>query len=350
VIGLIAFGAEHGVFIPQNRRISYFFRAVEVESTQRGLRTRKIAYNDAQDNPGYVQHDNSRSPNDPGIGNMLGCIVVATAIQRPDALIRSLMRSGRPVAVIIENSTGLAHSLPAKKPPVRVFQVGVTNTCATATAEMLVHYGHRHIAFFSPFHDTEWSRTRFRAIYDSMKARTPDTAVSLFALTEFTSYWDMGCAAEERFGINARQKMRDILPQSIRNLATHQFDDLWRAYHGLLGNAFLFMRMTPLFKQALSDKSITAWLGANDDIALMALQYLKIKGIAVPGRISVAGFDDIPAAYDVGLTSYNFSLPVVAMQAVRHVVSPSDPVFGPLHRPVELPGKVILRETVGPRS
>lgn len=36
-----------------------------------------------------------------------------------------------------------------------------------------------------------------------------------------------------------------------------------------------------------------AWVCANDDIALAALEVLEANGIAVPGQVSVTGFDDI---------------------------------------------------------
>jgi LacI family transcriptional regulator len=47
----------------------------------------------------------------------------------------------------------------------------------------------------------------------------------------------------------------------------------------------------------------TAIFGANDMLAVGAMVFARSAGLSVPGDIAIAGFDDIPAAKLLGLTT-----------------------------------------------
>ena len=47
----------------------------------------------------------------------------------------------------------------------------------------------------------------------------------------------------------------------------------------------------------------TAVFGANDMLAVGAMVFARSAGLSVPGDIAIAGFDDIPAAKLLGLTT-----------------------------------------------
>jgi DNA-binding LacI/PurR family transcriptional regulator len=61
-----------------------------------------------------------------------------------------------------------------------------------------------------------------------------------------------------------------------------------------------------LCRKALEHKEITAWITANDYLALNCIDCLKKYGIAVPGDISIIGFDDCFEATNYNLTTCNF--------------------------------------------
>lgn len=64
---------------------------------------------------------------------------------------------------------------------------------------------------------------------------------------------------------------------------------------------------------------VTAVLALNDDMAIGALSVLRRRGIAVPDRISVAGFDDVAVAQDLSPSLTTVRLPMAEMgeQALR---------------------------------
>jgi DNA-binding LacI/PurR family transcriptional regulator len=58
----------------------------------------------------------------------------------------------------------------------------------------------------------------------------------------------------------------------------------------------------------------------NDLLALGAMHALRQAGLAVPGDVAVAGFDDIEESRYAGLTTVAPDLPLLAREAVRLLV------------------------------
>jgi DNA-binding LacI/PurR family transcriptional regulator len=85
----------------------------------------------------------------------------------------------------------------------------------------------------------------------------------------------------------------------------------------------LFSLLQEPFKQALADSEITAWVGSNDVVAMMAWSYLRSHGRKIPGDISVVGFDNTFDALQHDITSYDFCLGATAGAALSFLLRPS---------------------------
>jgi DNA-binding LacI/PurR family transcriptional regulator len=81
-------------------------------------------------------------------------------------------------------------------------------------------------------------------------------------------------------------------------------------------------RIEAFTDRILADRSITAIVAVNDQAAIAVLNYLERRGIEVPRRLSIAGFDNIPETLVRGLTSYDFNVPGAAQCLVRRVIEP----------------------------
>jgi LacI family transcriptional regulator len=78
---------------------------------------------------------------------------------------------------------------------------------------------------------------------------------------------------------------------------------------------------------------VTAVFGASDVLALGAMQAARSAGLAIPGDIAIAGFDDIPAAKLLGLTTVRqpeFDLGALAASTLVNRLQPGG---------LEFPGK-----------
>jgi DNA-binding LacI/PurR family transcriptional regulator len=72
------------------------------------------------------------------------------------------------------------------------------------------------------------------------------------------------------------------------------------------------------FKQALAREDITAWVCANDDLAIAAWQFLRKHDRC----ISLLGFDNSPLAQIRGIASYDFYPDMLGHMAVQCLREP----------------------------
>lgn len=76
----------------------------------------------------------------------------------------------------------------------------------------------------------------------------------------------------------------------------------------------------------------TAIVALNDDMAIGALSVLRASGVAVPGQISVAGFDDIEVAEDLAPSLTTVRLPMREMGEMALSLALSPPASRPRRR------------------
>jgi len=83
---------------------------------------------------------------------------------------------------------------------------------------------------------------------------------------------------------------------------------------------------------------LTAIFALNDVMALGVLAVLRDRGLAVPGDISVVGFDDIPLAADVTPALTTVSVPLARMgeRAMALAIDGHDSEFRVEYLPTEL--------------
>ena len=91
--------------------------------------------------------------------------------------------------------------------------------------------------------------------------------------------------------------------------------------------------------------SFDALFAANDNMALGALQALRKAGLQVPEQVAVAGFDDIPLARHVGLTTVRVHIADLGEQALTALIDSiegSGAAASMVH-----PAELVVRRTTG---
>jgi len=107
----------------------------------------------------------------------------------------------------------------------------------------------------------------------------------------------------------------------------------------------ILRHFVPLFEQALAEPEVTAWVCVIDYIALLALRFLADRGVPVPQRLSVIGFDDLPASLPSGLSTYRFDMAGAAHAMLSHVLRPDYRRARSALRFEEIGGMVVGRGT-----
>ena len=223
--------------------------------------------------------------------------------------------------------------------PITILSAASSIVASNTVARYLSGLGHARIAYLSPFHATSWSRARFDHLQDVFSH----------------------AGAEKRlYGYTLDNYFRDFIPQKWRKLMTEppsghsysRFIDM-SAQETKMRSATLRViqkRMEPLLDKALLNKEITAWIGSNDDTALIALDFLKTKSVDVPGKISVVGFDNSYSALSNNLTSYSFNYPSAVYTMISSIVHPRIRSSRKRDIVTEIEGAMIVRGTAGRSS
>jgi GntR family transcriptional regulator, arabinose operon transcriptional repressor len=224
--------------------------------------------------------------------------IVFSQINEHCPLFNVLNSSGKPVAIL--NSDNPNCRLPfGGSSRFKVFTVGLSVNSGSKAAFFLKDHGHSRIAYLSIFHDFPWSQSRLKGIsyiYDRLGHG--------YSVTPF-------CTPTPDF---------DALREKPDGWLTKKNKDEPIGYRS---NRYTFQKpVEKICRRALEHKEITAWIAANDYIALDAIDYLKKREIAVPEDISIIGFDDCFESLNYQLTTYNFNSPAL-MHAMYNFIADS---------------------------
>ncbi|MBD3418874.1 MAG: hypothetical protein GF398_02030 [Chitinivibrionales bacterium] len=236
--------------------------------------------------------------------------LVVTPEIDPIRIIRQLTHFGKPVAILdLVGGWQIPPSL--SKPFFRMFSVAVSPRSGRQVGRYLLDLKHKSIAYISPFHEAAWSHNRLRGMTEVYRSAGLENAVRLFTFENPPVIHEVYQAAvDSQCSYDALRDYYDAWKQRNPDFVRHVFDPYFHLYlpHRILTKAAMGEQLGELFEKALEHKEITAWVLANDDVAVPAMEFLKARGLSVPDEISVIGFDDMYNTLRRGITSFNFNI------------------------------------------
>ncbi|MBD3319574.1 MAG: GntR family transcriptional regulator [Chitinivibrionales bacterium] len=328
-----------------------FLRQFSAECSNSRIRceTTGICFDDGR----FTLFDQLRQPcdfidNDAVLGYVY-CALINKEIQRHSEMFAFLSSIRKPVALYdVVGDWEIPRSM--KKPNVRYFTAAVSQKAGKETGHFLLDRGHRSIAWLSPFHQSIWSQNRLSGLCSVYETAGITAGVKAFTMDKppmIYSYFD---EAHRRFDYHALRKyyhtIAENLDQEYKAVLDPLFD--YELPEFIVPKAEFRRSLRSLFDQALCDKSITAWVAANDEVACAALGYCREKEVSVPAKISIAGFDDTDEALRNGLTSYNFNTSALVLVLLDFILQRN--LYAPLYchaRSGEVDGMVVGRNTTG---
>jgi DNA-binding transcriptional regulator YhcF (GntR family) len=294
----------------------------------------------------------TRKPYDLSGDNILSIMVIVANLGiQPEEVLQNLVGLKKPIAVLDVVGGWEVSSRTANNYYLRFFTVTTSEFPPRQVARHLLTLGHTDIAFVSPFHKALWSIRRGDAIRDTYRDAGQPDSVHFHVLDDYAFQWDFlqenGNNQEEVQALVAAydrwQKYADSeffrkfghISYSISRYLTE-----WNCATGEI-----YHRMVPLFKQALQDKAVTAWVMANDYTATLALDYLKEKKVRVPEDLSIISFDNTLDAMENHLTSYDFNLNGIVSIMLRYALRPSSVSPSPGKSVIEAEGAIVERRS-----
>ncbi|MBD3242723.1 MAG: GntR family transcriptional regulator [Chitinivibrionales bacterium] len=325
-----------GTAIPRNPE---FLRVLERECLRLGMRLVVCSENQVNVRRGTVA---CLQGSDVVLGYMLW--IRAIPPDRLEELLRGLGRAGQPMAVLDEDGRMPAYPVTRTNPRIRVYTIATGRNAGIEIGNHLLGRGHRKVAYLTPVEDTLYSRNRHEGMlhaYEQAGLRNAVIKYNLEGIAGFEMVLDR-VAHTRPF-----QQLRDNLSRFEQTVQQREqwIDDKFYSFHTetyLLRRALQTL-MTPLFDRALHDSEVTAWVGVNDWVALVAMAHVRERGIGVPDRLALAGFDDTFEAFSHGLTSYDFNMPALVHAMLDHVLRPPSPRRASPLAPMEIPGTVLAR-------
>jgi DNA-binding transcriptional regulator YhcF (GntR family) len=288
-------------------------------------------------------------------GQPLGFVVFCN-VQNPDSALPDNLLSLAPLLtpfnapIVLLSETGEREQAVADRLGRRLTVVSMANSplAGARMAERLLGLGHRRVAFISAHHNGEWSRNRYAGLAAAFTSSCHDASVAVLARADVLD------AAHLRPQRDRTAADLDQLHETCRRTGTLSMQRLDRALATRaeqLGAAVeceaVREALQPLMRDALKLAGVTAWVGANDDVAVACMEYLRAQGRRIPQDVSVVGFDDSADAQSRRLTSYNFDCAGAVHAALHHALQPRlrRPAGGKATR-VDIEGYLVERATL----
>jgi DNA-binding LacI/PurR family transcriptional regulator/DNA-binding GntR family transcriptional regulator len=147
-----------------------------------------------------------------------------------------------------------------------------------------------------------------------------------------------------------RHNLANLTKLAKESIDTDFFNAMCAAALKIADDRAAAMVSEPLFEKALACKDATAWVCASDGLAFTALEFAQNRGIAVPGDISIVGFDNEPVfAAKARLTSYDFNANGFVHRMLNFISHPPRPRGAYHHSAIEVEGMVIARGSTARR-
>lgn len=323
VVVIICAGNQPGIPKITTEREREFYQSLTIETNQAQLDLRYVIFNDWEKDPVFYLADNTSciAPSDDN--SVLGYIVSSWHMKDIHSCLSKLSGIYKPVSVWIESS--FTPDLLATGKNRVFFNIGYSNRAGVDMAEHFLRLGHREIAYLSPFHRSSWSRERLKGLIETFAKQGPGYKVHPFTISKALNEWDYSDIVMKRGDLDRLFNLKAITEETENGLS-RQLGIFKTEGIKLLRDTLILKSIKQPIESIVENQSITALVGANDLISLLSFDYLKYRGIKIPGRISLAGFDNSFEALVNGLTSYSFDTHSMVRSMVEHITGLTDPV------------------------
>jgi len=233
--------------------------------------------------------------------------------ENPSPAFHSIRSMKLPIAIWEEGAHLAKHPVLARS---RWFQSAHSPTAGQLAAKHLVEQGHRGIAWISPFHGSTWSQRRLQGIQQAASESLRSVSVASFVRTD---RWDPSQYTPPQAQVHVLlEGLASLAPEALHR----RMEEIVEKGQTLLRERQILESLEDLFEAALADHRCTAWICANDDIALLAWSWLASRGMEVGRNLSLVGFDNTLRAQENGLTSIDFLEDDLASGMLNFLLNP----------------------------
>lgn len=345
-IGVISAVDTDGKLIIEKERERNFFRQLSIEADRRNIQLEYIGFSD-WNVPSSFRLNRRRAAvqltEDP---DMLGYILVSWHMRDYKECLNRLVSLKKPISVWLENSIGLPQDNDSTlMRPISFFDLSYSLQPGLDMGRFLLRSGHRKIAFISPFHGSTWSQQRLTGLKEAFVSAGIRDGVKEYTNSDFTDDWSFMNQVLERNDLEMIINTKLLQDKFSQSLNSERLNEVIFEINSLFRDHRIFQVSESLMNAAINDRTITAWVAANDLCAIQCLNYLN-RSVSVPDKISLVGFDNSFQSLKLGLTSYDFNTSGLAQSMIDYILNPTSSLYDKHSRVINLNGKVVVRDSV----
>ncbi|MBD3418677.1 MAG: GntR family transcriptional regulator [Chitinivibrionales bacterium] len=323
------------------------FRLLEAECSRSGILLHALSFT-FQDNgvdvwEHYTAHKTQFIAND----SVLGYIYLANSYEESidERILRIFAHIRKPIAILDDIG---GWSLPPwlkSNPYVQMFTVTISRLAADRVGRYLINLGHHHCAFFSPFHQMQWSKIRLEGLVDVYASAGHANAVKSYTFDNARrrKYHNLTKDPAPLFNYYTRWKT-SVSPELYKDLDKIMNTIQTKA----MRTGEIRYLLSLVLEMACAEKEITAWVAVNDLTATLIMDFSREHDIRIPEDISLVSFDDTSEAMLNGLTSYNFNITGLMHQMLNHISRHGAVNKNRRRTTIAVGGSIVERRTVAP--
>ncbi|MBN1600681.1 MAG: substrate-binding domain-containing protein [Chitinispirillaceae bacterium] len=327
-----------------------YFRTVESECIRMNVQLDVVVH---YRNLGRLQFSHSATSKEYDLEDrtILGYIfIVANLDSNPEEVLERLVRLRRNVAVLdVVGGWNIPQCARGNR-HVQFFTTTASQLPAKRVAQYLLSKKHQKIAFFSPFHKALWSKRRLITLDEMFSRAGFSDGVLKFVHDKFAYQWDYLNKNEQNEDLRGliseyTQWKKETRGTVFKKFGNSGYNIVKYITEWNCASNEIYEKMRPLFEKALDDKSISAWVMANDFTATMAIDYLKERSVKIPENLSVISFDNTIDAMEYQLTSYDFNNSGIISVILRFILAPHTVKKGRKDGCIEVDGALVVRRS-----
>jgi len=292
---------RHGMLLLDSERETDFLKSIRHQTRDLGLTPLFAGWHEDGREGRLLDRDGRELRPEDVHGPVLGMIVSTWLVQDPASMLHALRRVGAPISVWWEHP---AIGFPRPRTGSMVgFNLSFGASAGWEVGRHLRAFARGTVAFVSPFHASEWSRTRLEGLRRALDGS--GIHVEEHVDSRWESAWHMrqACGGVEEAEHLLARILSDLLPGGT-------------------------LREHPI------------WVTANDHVALHLIELLRHHGLPRP---TIVSFDNTSSSEAWQFDSFEFHTDGMVRQMLHHILHPDAKLFrdGGLH---EMVGRMVARE------
>lgn len=342
-IAIVAFGHARNTVKIVTERERNFYRMLSTQVMDHNVILETICCNDYPEETQFYTPDNTPLQNYLKSKDISGIILSSYHMKDSAECLRKLMTFNIPVSAWVEDHriSKMINRYSTGQKKLSFFDSSYSTLPGFEVGRYLIGKGHKNIAYFSPFHESPWSQNRLNGL---KKAAMSSSGVRIFPFvcTDYLndyyflekvleeSSFDKHCAVSE-----IEERLHPFLKNRISSIK-YEHDILLR-------DDMIFTVCEQFIREASKNSSITAWVCANDQIAVLITDYWNHNSVPLDSRPAIIGFDNSFKSFERNISTYEFNTYGEVQHMLNHLLYPDSSYLLNSTPAIRLSGRIVER-------